>query len=99
MDHVKEFLAVADKYGLRVILSLFDYVYWDLFEPSYHELGIEYLNQLIPSFSDDARILAWDVINEPDLQHPFQQPNGKYDVMIKGPNSSVRLLAIHHSKT
>jgi len=38
VDHVKEFLAVADEYGLKVILSLFEYVYWDLFDPRYHEL-------------------------------------------------------------
>jgi endo-1,4-beta-mannosidase len=64
---IKEFLDLADKHNLKVILSLFDYMYWSLFEPRYHELGLEYLDQLIPLFSDDPRILAWDVINEPDI--------------------------------
>lgn len=64
---IREFLDLAEKHNLKVILSLLDWMYWSLFEPRYHELGIEYLEQLIPTFSNDSRILAWDVINEPDL--------------------------------
>ena len=38
------------------------------------------MDQLIPSFSNDPRIFAWDVINEPDLKDPFSQPSGKNNV-------------------
>jgi endo-1,4-beta-mannosidase len=79
MDYVrriKEFLDLASRHGLKVILSLFEYMCWELFNPTYHQLGIEYLEQLIPPLSNDPRILAWDIINEPDLKAPFSQPNG-----------------------
>jgi len=67
LDNVESFLALADKRNLKVVLTLFDYVYWELINPTSYWVGESYLQELIPRFADDARILGWDVINEPDL--------------------------------
>jgi endo-1,4-beta-mannosidase len=69
LDCVESFLALADKHNLKVILTLFGYVYWELISPGGYWVGENYLQELIPRFADDARILGWDVCNEPDLGH------------------------------
>jgi endo-1,4-beta-mannosidase len=69
LDSVESFLTLTDKHKLKVILTLFDYVYWELINPSNYWVGEKYLQELIPRFADDARILGWDVVNEPDFGH------------------------------
>jgi len=95
---IQEFLDLADGHGYGVILSLFEYVYWDLLKPQYYWIGEKYLEELLPQFSDDPRILAWDIINEPDLKDPFSQPGGQENVttFLKKMSQKIRDLDKNH---
>ncbi len=64
--NIKEFLDIAERLGLLVIVTLFDSMDWTLYQPGYRWIAEEYLKELIPSFVDDPRILCWDLQNEPD---------------------------------
>jgi endo-1,4-beta-mannosidase len=64
--NVRHFLNIAEKVGLRVILTLFDSMDWALYEPENHWIAEEYVREFVPSFVNDPRILCWDLQNEPD---------------------------------
>jgi hypothetical protein len=62
-----DFLAKADKHGLKVIVTLFD------FRTDYSLLlwpqADRQLETLLTHYKDSATILAWDLKNEPDLDY------------------------------
>lgn len=62
----REFIEIAGRLGLRVIVTLFDGADWQIYQPYSAWMAEEYLKQFIPSFVDDPRILCWDLQNEPD---------------------------------
>ncbi len=64
--NVREFLDIAGRLGLRVIITLFDSLDWAIYEPRNHWIAEAYLKELIPQFANDPRILCWDLQNEPD---------------------------------
>lgn len=64
--HVREFLDIADRVGLKVIVTLFDSMDWVNYLAQNQWIAEEYLKELIPPFANDPRILCWDLQNEPD---------------------------------
>lgn len=65
------FLSVADGHEIKVMPILFDQAYWDLYNPELFNVSKEYLEQWLPEFADDERIIGWDVKNEPDIYDFF----------------------------
>lgn len=64
--NVREFLDIADRLDLKVIITLFDSMDWLVYQPQNAWIAEEYLKELVPVFVDDPRIFAWDLQNEPD---------------------------------
>lgn len=52
---LKQFLNIADKYGYRVVVTLFDWLYWELLRSENFWTVRNYLNELIPQFSRDSK--------------------------------------------
>ncbi|MCK4393635.1 cellulase family glycosylhydrolase [Candidatus Bipolaricaulota bacterium] len=67
LGKLDEFLDLAEKHHLKVIITLFDQVYWELYSPRNYWIGDRHLKNIIPRYANDPRILGWDVKNEPDL--------------------------------
>lgn len=93
LRRIDQFLAIADRHGIRTMFVLFDSV-WDPFpvagpqrpprpgvhnsgwmqspgkvaleDPSQHPRLRAYVTAVVARFKDDARVLAWDLWNEPD---------------------------------
>lgn len=66
LDNVREFLDIAARFDLQVIVSLFDSMDWSVYQPQNYWMAEEYLKALIPLFVNDTRIMCWDLQNEPD---------------------------------
>jgi endo-1,4-beta-mannosidase len=64
--NVREFLDIAGRLDLKVIVTLFDSLDWFIYQPQNHWMAEEYLKELIPPFVNDPRVLCWDLQNEPD---------------------------------
>lgn len=64
---LSDFLAQADRYQIKVIVTLFD------FFTDYHNLpeSQQHLKQLIPIFANHPAILAWDLKNEGDSDYKY----------------------------
>ena len=62
----REFVEIAGRLDLRVIVTLFDGADWQLYQPYCAWMAEEYLKQFLPPFVNDPRILCWDLQNEPD---------------------------------
>jgi len=101
LENMESFLVLADKYKMKVIFSLFDYVYWELFSPDGQAVGEAYLNDLVPRFANDSRILAWDVVNQPDVTASLLGANGKQNVAIflQRMSNRIRKLDMNHPIT
>jgi hypothetical protein len=66
IQNVREFLEIAGRLNLRVILTLFDSLDVVMYQPANYWIVEEYLKQVVPPFANDPRILCWDLQNEPD---------------------------------
>jgi len=66
IQNVREFLDIAGRLDLRVILTLFDSLDFAMYQPDNHWIAEEYLKQFIPAFVNDPRVFCWDLQNEPD---------------------------------
>jgi endo-1,4-beta-mannosidase len=66
IQNVREFLDIAGRLDLRVILTLFDSLDWALYQPQNRWIAEEYLKLFVPHFVNDPRVLCWDLQNEPD---------------------------------
>lgn len=64
--NVREFLDIAGKLDMKVIVTLFDSLDWLIYQPQSAWIAEEYVKELIPPFVNDPRILCWDLQNEPD---------------------------------
>ena len=64
--NVREFLDIAGRLNLKVILTLLDSLDFGLYQPSNFGVIEAYLRALIPTFARDPRIVCWDLQNEPD---------------------------------
>ncbi|MBI4790461.1 MAG: cellulase family glycosylhydrolase [Chloroflexi bacterium] len=62
----REFLDIAGRLNLQVMVTLFDSMDWSIYRPENHAIAEQYLKALIPPFADDPRIMCWDLQNEPD---------------------------------
>lgn len=61
------FLELADRNGMRVIVSLFENMPgYDLIDARNYARGYRYLRQVTAPFKADPRIAAWDLLNEGD---------------------------------
>lgn len=63
LDKVGSFLEIADDENYKVILTLFDMPTEEMYRNP--EFAIDYLENVIPRFKNDDRIMAWDLKNEP----------------------------------
>jgi endo-1,4-beta-mannosidase len=66
VTNVREFLDIAGRLNLKVIMTLLDSLDFQLYQPSNYPLIEAYLRVLIPQFARDPRIMCWDLQNEPD---------------------------------
>lgn len=66
VTNVREFLDIAGRLNMKVIVTLFDSLDWFMYQPQSAWIAEEYLKELVPPFADDPRILCWDLQNEPD---------------------------------
>jgi endo-1,4-beta-mannosidase len=66
VQNVRDFMDIAGKYDLKVILTLFDSLDWNLYREPNHWIAEEYVKQIVPYFANDTRIHSWDLQNEPD---------------------------------
>ncbi len=64
--NVREFLGIAARLNLKVIVTLFDGMDWGIYQPTNQWIAEEYLKEFLPAFVGDPRILSWDLQNEPD---------------------------------
>ena len=61
------FLEIAERHGLRVIFSLFENMPgYDIIDGANYERGYQYLRDFVDPLRQDARIAAWDILNEGD---------------------------------
>lgn len=67
LKNFNDFLERAHDKNMKVMPILFGQMYWSLYEPRKRQFVEEYLENLIPNFSDDERIIAWDTGNEQEL--------------------------------
>ena len=66
LANVREFIDIAGRLNLPVQFTLFDSMFWDLYQPQNFWMIETYLYALIPQFANDPRIMCWDLQNEPD---------------------------------
>ncbi len=64
--NVREFLDIAARVNLKVMLTLLDSLHFDMYKPENFSLIETYLRALVPQFARDPRIICWDLQNEPD---------------------------------
>ncbi|HEX8969252.1 MAG TPA: cellulase family glycosylhydrolase [Chloroflexota bacterium] len=63
-----QLLGVAQRHGMRVIFSLFDFMPgWAFIDQSDYAPAATYVGDLVAHFARDERIAAWDILNEGDL--------------------------------
>ncbi len=67
LERLREFVQIAGRHDIKVIVTLFD---WQdgVSAPGSDEEGYElsYLRTIVSAFKDDDRVLMWDIHNEPD---------------------------------
>jgi endo-1,4-beta-mannosidase len=66
INNLREFLDIAGRLNLKVIVTLFDSLNFAMYQPQNHWLAEEYIKAVVPQFADDPRIFCWDLQNEPD---------------------------------
>jgi len=64
--NVREFLDIAGRLNLKVIMTLLDSLPFEMYQPTNYPLIEAYLRALVSSFARDPRIMCWDLQNEPD---------------------------------
>lgn len=98
LDNVREFLDLAARFDLQVIVSLFDSMDWSIYQPQNFWIAEEYVKAWIPLFANDTRIMCWDLQNEPDKAIRLIGP----DVVIpffKRISAAIRGMDSNHLQT
>lgn len=95
---VNEFLNLAQKHNLKVILTLFGQIYWELYSPKNYWICEEYLEDLIPRFVNNSVVMAWDIKNEPDRDFKYC---GRENVVnfLRTMSQKIRMLDKNHLVT
>jgi hypothetical protein len=63
-----QLLTTANRHGLRVVFSLFDFMPgWAFVDRAHYGPASTYVAELVSHFADDPRIAAWDILNEGDM--------------------------------
>jgi hypothetical protein len=67
LGRLREFVEIAGRHDLKVIVTLFDW-HDGVSPPGSAQEGYElsYLRTIVDAFKDDDRVLMWDIHNEPD---------------------------------
>ena len=103
---IDKFLDIAEKHNLKVIFWLGDFC-WQFWNPAYYDGVQKYLVSLIPSYANDARIIAWDLYTDVDggmLQGPPKGGFGEVPystkegmvTLLRGMASTIRELDQNH---
>ncbi|HEX2914594.1 MAG TPA: cellulase family glycosylhydrolase [Chloroflexia bacterium] len=67
LDELRQFVQVAGNYGMKVIVTLFDfYADFPSAGTSAEAANLNYLQTIVGALANDDRVLAWDLHNEPD---------------------------------
>ena len=81
-DELRQFVQLAGKQNVRVLITLFD------FNGDFPAAGsaaearqLTYLTTIVNTFRDDDRVLAWDLHNEPDNYGTWQSANDPNDAL------------------
>lgn len=96
--NMREFIDIAGRLGLRVIVTLFDSLDWTMYQPQNHWIAEEYLKELVPPFAGDPNILCWDLQNEPDRAIALVG-NSSVIPLFQRISALVRKLAPRHLQT
>jgi hypothetical protein len=96
MNMLRQFLQAADEYNIRSIVTLFDFE--DLAVPGsqperWHR---EYAADIVNTFKDDDRILAWDLHNEPDNYNLWRTNTDTALAWLAGMRDYIRSLDPNH---
>ena len=82
LDDLRQFVQLAGKQDVRVLITLFD------FNGDFPAAGsaaearqLTYLTTIVNTFRDDDRVLAWDLHNEPDNYGTWQSANDPNDAL------------------
>lgn len=98
IQNVREFLDIAGRLKLQVIVTLFDGMDWAIYQSQNQWIAEEYLKEFIPSFANDPRIFCWDLQNEPDkaIRTVGEQPVISF---FKRISQQIRALDPNHLQT
>jgi len=66
LNSFKKLLGICSELRYKVIVTL-DPGYWEFYKPQNRWVIIRFLEEFIPLFIDDRTIIAWDLMNEPDV--------------------------------
>jgi hypothetical protein len=66
LNAFKRLLGICDELGYKVIVTL-DPGYWEFYKPHNRWVVMKFLEEFVPQFIDDRTIIAWDLMNEPDI--------------------------------
>jgi len=66
LNTFKKLLNICNELGYKVIVTL-DPGYWEFYKPQNTWVIMKFLEEFITPFIDDRTIIAWDLMNEPDI--------------------------------
>jgi hypothetical protein len=66
LNAFKRLLSICSELGYKVIVTL-DPGYWEHYKPQNRWVVMRFLEEFVPQFSNDKTIIAWDLMNEPDV--------------------------------
>ena len=79
IDNLKDFIGRADGHDMKVLITLFDGIptsgTHSIYQPISSPIAITHLSTLVPTFTNDTRIIGWDIKNEPDRDY-YRDANG-----------------------
>jgi hypothetical protein len=66
LNAFEKLLNICNEFGYKVIVTL-DPGYWEFYKPQNRWVVMKFLEEFIASFINDRTIIAWDLMNEPDV--------------------------------
>lgn len=96
LNMLGQFLQAAQEYGLRAIVTLFDFE--DLAEAGsvQEKMHRRYAADIVTAFKDDDRIIAWDLHNEPDHYGQWENNREKALTWLSRMRGYVKQLDSNH---
>ncbi|HEX6291015.1 MAG TPA: cellulase family glycosylhydrolase [Herpetosiphonaceae bacterium] len=101
LERLRQFVQIAGRHQLKVIVTLFDWHDSIAAAGSLEEAyDLRYLRTIVAAFKDDDRVLAWDLHNEPDNYGSWLEGKAPAVVDWLGRMAdAIRVLDRHHPIT